>query len=248
MAAVDVGRAGVQSAEARVSSAELDLSYCTVNAPITGLIGAKQVSIGDLVGKGEPTLLATLSTLDPIWFYCNISEDSYIRAKEYSISSGKDIFSLPLTLILAGGKEHAGRGRFVFIDRAVDVKTGTLRVRAEFPNTEKILRPGMFARVRVDIGTNKDAIVIPQRALTELQGKSFVWTVSPQGVANQRAVTPGELTGSNVVITEGLKAGERIIVEGLQKAREGAPVNAMTAAQLDAMKSAAAAGVKSEKH
>ena len=108
----------------------------------------------------------------------------------------------------------------------MDVKTGTLRVRAEFPNKDKLLRPGMFARVRVDIGTRKDSIVIPQRALVELQGKSFVWVVSPEGIASQRAVTSGEQVGSDVVILEGLKPGERIILEGVQKAREGAPVNA----------------------
>ena len=246
-ASVDVGKAGVQTAQARVDAAKLDLSYCDVKAPITGLIGAKQVSIGDFVGRGEPTLLATMSTLDPIWFYCNVSEDNYLKAKERSVEFGKDIFSLPLTLILAGNKNHSGKGRFVFIDRAVDVKTGTMRVRAEFPNKEKILRPGMFARVRVDIGTRKDSIVIPQRALIELQGKSFVWVVSTEGVTNQRAVTPGELVGSDVMIMDGLKAGERIITEGIQKAREGAPVKAMTAAQIAAMKSAPAAEAKPDK-
>lgn len=238
LASVEVGEAGVQSANARVDSAKLDLGYCDVKAPITGLIGAKQVSIGDLVGRGEPTLLATMSTLDPIWFYCNVSEVDYIRAKERSIKLGKQIEALPLTLILANGKEHPGQGRFVFIDRAVDIKTGTLRVRAEFPNPDKLLRPGMFARVRVDIGTRKDCIVIPERTLVELQGKSFVWVVSAEGIANQRSVTVGEQVDSNILILDGLKAGERIIHEGVQKAHEGSPVTALTSAQLAAMKPA----------
>ncbi|MCX6868682.1 MAG: efflux RND transporter periplasmic adaptor subunit, partial [Verrucomicrobia bacterium] len=158
LAAVDAGKANVLTAQSRVEPARLNLGYCEVLAPMTGLIGAKQVSIGDLVGKGEPTLLATMSTLDPIWFYCNVSEVSYIKVKEWSTKGGKDIFSLPLTLILSSGTEHPDKGSFVFIDRAVDVKTGTIRMRAKFPNADKILRPGMSARIRVDLGTRKDCI------------------------------------------------------------------------------------------
>ena len=240
LASVEVGKAGVVTARSRVESAQIDLGYCQVKAPITGLIGAKQVSIGELVGKGEPTLLATMSTLDPIWFYCNVSEVEYIQAESKSRQSGKEIASLPLTLILSDGEVHPDQGKFVFIDRAVNVKTGTLRIRAEFPNKKKLLRPGMFARVKVDLGTRKDSIRIPERALVELQGKTFVWTVGQDGKANQRAVKVGEQIDSDFVIQEGVKVGERIIVEGLQKAREDAPVNAMTAAQIAAMNSASA--------
>ncbi len=240
LASVDLGKAGVITAEARVESAQIDLGYCEVKAPITGLIGAKQVSIGELVGKGEPTLLATMSTLDPIWFYCNVSEVEYIQAEAKSRLSGKDIASLPLELILSDGVALPDQGRFVFIDRAVDVKTGTLRIRAEFPNRQKLLRPGMFARVKVDLGTRKDSILIPERSLVELQGKTFVWIVGQNGMASQRAVKVGEQVGSDFVINEGLKTGERIILEGLQKARENAPVTAMTAAQMAAMNSTSA--------
>jgi RND family efflux transporter MFP subunit len=230
LASVDVGEAGVITASARVESAQIDLGYCVVKAPITGLIGAHQVSIGELVGKGEPTLLATISTLDPIWFYSNVSEVDYIKAEEKGRLIGRDVATLPLTLILADGKEHTDQGRFVFIDRAVDVKTGTLRVRAEFPNRDKLLRPGMFARVRVDLGTLKDSIKIPQRAVVELQGRTFVWIVTPENTASQRPVKVGELDGSDIVVREGIKLGERIIVEGLQKVREGMPVNPTKAA------------------
>lgn len=239
LASVDVGLAGVETAKARVESAQLDLGYCDVKSPITGLIGAKQVSIGELVGKGEPTLMATISTLDPIWFYCNVSEVEYIKAEQRSRLIGKDIASLPVHLILPDGKEHSDQGRFVFIDRAVDVKTGTLRVRAEFPNKDKLLRPGMFARVRIDLGTRKDCLEVPERALVELQGKTFLWVVGEDGKAAQRMVETGERNGSNFLITAGLKPGEKIIVEGIQKARQGAPVNAMSAAQLAATNAAA---------
>lgn len=248
LASVDVGQASVITAQSRVESAQLDLGYCEVKAPITGLIGASQVAVGELVGKGEPTLLATISTLDPIWFYCNVSEVDYMKAEEKSRDIGRDIASLPLTLILAGGAEHPDQGRFVFIDRAVDVKTGTLRIRAEFPNKKKQLRPGMFARVRVDLGNRKDSIEVPERAVIQLQGKNFLWVISPEGTASQRSVKIGEQVGSNFLVLEGIKTGERIIVEGLQKAREGAKVNAMTAAQLAAMKSASTAEEKPAKH
>ena len=244
LASVDVGEAGVITAQARVESTQLDLGYCTVKAPITGLIGATQVSIGELVGKGEPTLLATISTLDPIWFYCNVGETEYIKAETKSREMGRDVASLPLTLIHSDGVEHPDKGRFVFIDRAVDVKTGTLRIRAEFPNKMKLLRPGMFARVHVDLGTRKDSIEVPQRAIVELQGKNFLWIVTPENTASQRPVKVGELVGSNVVVLDGVKVGERIVVEGLQKVRQGATVTAMTAAQMAAMESAPATEAK----
>ena len=240
LASVDVGKAGVETAQARVQSAQLDLGYCEVKALASGLIGAKQVSIGELVGKGEPTLMATISTLDPIWFYCNVSEVEYIKAEQKSRTLGKPVATLPLHLILSDGEIHPDRGSFVFIDRAVDVKTGTLRVRAEFPNKEKLLRPGMFARVRVDIGVQKDSIEVPERAVVELQGKTFVWVVGSDEKASQRAIKLGERSGSNLLVLEGLQPGERIVVEGLQKVREGAPVTAMTATQMAAMSSAGA--------
>ncbi len=247
-AAVDVGKAGVTTAEARVQATQLDLGYCTVTAPTTGLIGAKQVSIGELVGKGEPTLMATISTLDPIWFYCNVSEVEYLKAEAKSRDSGRDIQKVPLTLILSSGTEHPDAGHFVFIDRAVDSKTGTLRVRAEFPNKEKLLRPGMFARVRADLGKKPNSITVPERAIVELQGKNFVWVISGDGKANQRPVKLGEQVGSDFLVLEGLKAGEKIVIEGIQKVREGAPVTAMSAAQMAAMNAAPANAEKPAKH
>jgi RND family efflux transporter MFP subunit len=232
VASVAVGEANVLSAKARVESAQLDLGYCRVTAPLAGLIGAKQVSVGSLVGKGEPTLLATISQLDPIWFYCNISEVQYLRAETETRRTGKNVDDVPITLLLATGAEHPAKGKIVFLDRAVDVKTGTLRVRAAFPNPQKILRPGMFARVKVDIGVRPDSILVPERAVTELQGKNFAWVIGADNKASQRAVRVGETIGENVMILEGLRAGERIVVEGLQKVREGAEVQPKTAAQL----------------
>ena len=231
-ASVDVGKASVLSAQARVESASIDLGYCNVRAPISGLIGAKQVSIGELVGKGDPTLLATISKLDPIWFYCSVGEVEYLRAESEARRLGKKVSELVVTLILPDGTEHPAKGKFVFIDRAVDVKTGTLRVRAEFPNPEKRLRPGMFARIKVDLGDRAGTILVPMRAVLELQGKNFVWVVGSDNKATQRPIKVGAQLGENLVVLEGVKAGERIVLEGLQKVREGAEVNAMTAQQM----------------
>jgi membrane fusion protein (multidrug efflux system) len=232
VASVDVSKANVLSAEARVESANIDLGYCDVKAPVSGLIGAKQVPVGSLVGKGQPTLLATISTLDPIWFYCALSEVDYLRAERKVRETGRRVTDLPVTLILADGSEHPDTGKWVFLDRAVDVTTGTLRARAEFANSKNVLRPGMFARVRINLKTEKDSILVPQRAVQELQGKNFVWVVDADNKSTQRPVTPGPSIGSDVIIQEGLKPGERVIVEGVQKARHGELVQPRTAAQM----------------
>jgi membrane fusion protein (multidrug efflux system) len=232
VASVDVGKANVLSAEANLLYAELNVTYCDIRSPITGLIGAKLVALGDLVGRGEPTLLATVSKLDPIWFYCNVSEVSFLRTQAEAKRTGFKLEDLPLTLLLSDGAVHEPKGKFVFIDRAVDVKTGTLRVRAEFPNTAKTLRPGMFARIRVDIGDRANSILVPERAITELQGKSFVWVVGADKKTSQRPVRVGGQFGEKLLVVEGLKPGELVVLEGVQKVREGGEVRTATAAEL----------------
>jgi len=239
LASVEIGKADVVSAQARVESAQLDLDYCDVRVPIgltAGLIGAKQVSVGSLVGKGEPTLLATISTMQPIWFYCAISEVDYLHAERRVRESGRTLRDVPLKLFKADGAEHPHAGKWVFVDRAVDVTTGTLRARAEFANVQTannwVLRPGMFARARIELKTEKDSILVPQRAVQELQGKSFVWVVGEGDKAAQRPVKVGAEIGGDVIVLEGLKAGERLIVEGVQKVRDGSPVQPKTAAQM----------------
>jgi membrane fusion protein (multidrug efflux system) len=243
VASVDVGKAAVLSAEARVQSAMLDVGYCDVRAPISGLIGATMVQVGELVGKGSPTLLATISQLDPIWFYCNVSEVDFLRAEADMQRSGKRFSDLPISLVLANGMKHPEEGRVVFIDRAVDPKTGTLRVRAAFANPQKSLRPGMFARIVVDLGVRPDSILVPERAVAELQGDNFVWVISPDNKAMQRPVKVDRQIGEKLLITEGLKSGDRIVLEGLQKVRDGMPVNPMTAEE---MKMAGAAARQAE--
>ena len=197
-----------------------------MRAPITGLIGAKQVSIGELVGKGEPTLLATMSTLDPIWFYCNVSEVEYLQAESQEPATpARKLGELPLTLILADGTEHPDQGKFVFIDRAVDVKTGTLRVRAEFPNPDEAAAARACSRGSgwTSARARTASWCRSGRSSNCRARTSSGWsarTTRPR----QRPVKVGEQVGSSVLIIEGLKAGERIVVEGVQKVREGAPV------------------------
>ena len=232
VASVAVGQANVQSAESRVEAAKIDLSYCDVNAPSSGLIGAASVSVGSLVGKGEPTLLATISQLDPIWFYCNIGEAQFLRSESEARRTGKSLSDLPITLILANGEEHPAKGKIVFLDRAVDTKTGTLRVRAEFANTAKNLRPGMFGRIKVDLGVRPDSLMVPERAVVQLQGKQFVWVIDAGNKVSQRPVTVGETVGDRVVIAGGLNVGELIVTEGLQKVREGALVQPQAAGEI----------------
>ena len=233
VATKEANEANVASAEARVKSAELDLGYCDVKAPIAGRIGAKQVSIGTLVGKGEPTLLATISQVDPIWFYCSISEVDFLQADRLAREAGRKMGELPVHLILSDGTEHPEPGKWVFVDRVVDPTTATIRGRAEFPNPTRALRPGMFARVRISLPPGKGNIVVPERALTELQGKNFVWVVGAGNKATQRSVevAPNRV-GSDVIILSGLQPGERVVVEGVQKLREGAPVQLMAAPPL----------------
>lgn len=233
--ATQVNEANLTSAEARVKSAELDLGYCDIRAPLAGRIGAKEVPVGSLVGKGEPTLLATISQVDPIWFYCSISEVDYLNADRLAREAGRKMGELPVTLILADGTEHPEPGKWVFVDRIVDPTTATIRARAEFPNPTRVLRPGMFARVRISLPTGEGNILVPERALTELQGRNFIWVLDGDSKARQRRVEVAPMrVGSDAVILKGLEPGERVVVEGVQKLREGVVAIPLTAEQVAA--------------
>jgi membrane fusion protein (multidrug efflux system) len=224
LAAVEVERERVVSAEAAVASAELDLGYCQVQAPISGLIGSRQVSVGSLVGKGEPTLLATISELDPIWLSVSISEEDYLQVSRKAQEHQRMLGELPVAMVLPDGTDYSDVGKWVFLDRVVNATTGTLRAKAEFSNPNGLLRPGMFARARVAIRPEQKSILVPEQAVLELVGKNFVWVVDDADRASQRLVSVGRRVGGNLVVEKGVVPGERIIVAGMQKAREGAPV------------------------
>jgi membrane fusion protein (multidrug efflux system) len=220
-------RTGVAAARANVDAAKLDLGYTTIRSPIAGLIGKRLVAPGNLVGKDEPTLLDTVSSIDPIRVNATISEAEYLRFfaqhKDGSSNSG------PLDLILVDGRVFPYQGKLVIVDRAVDETTGTLNFVAEFPNPEGLLRPGQFGRVRAVVETVRDAVVVPKRAVQEIQGMQALFVVGADNKVELRTIQPGETAGDLLIVREGLKPGERVIVDGTQKARPGSMVNPTTA-------------------
>lgn len=231
LAQLDRAAAGVDSGKADVRTAELDFTYCEVRAPIAGLIGAKQAEVGSLVGRGQPTLLATISPLDPITVASTISEVEYLRTRR---DAGERTDPLPVELLLPDGTTHPHPGRFTFADRAVDPSTGTLKIRADFPNPEKIVRPGQFARLRVRLRDREKALLVPQRAVQEIQGQHNVWSVGADRKAIFRRVELGARIGNLWLVEKGLTAGDRLVVEGLNKVRPGAEVDPKPATISDA--------------
>jgi membrane fusion protein, multidrug efflux system len=216
---VDQAMAAVQAGDAAVKNADLDVSYCTITAPMDGMIGQRLVSPGNLVGRGEPTLLATISTLDPLRVSFAISEAEYIKiAARMGSAANKPV---ALDLILADGAVFPHKGKAVIAERAVDEKTGTLTIIAEFPNPERLIRPGQFGRIRGAIDIAKDAVLIPQQAVMEEQGTRTVYIVDSGNKVAVRTVILGERYENLVIVKEGVKPGERVIVEGLQKVRPG---------------------------
>lgn len=227
LAAQDQTSAAVAAAAADVRSAELDLAYCDVHAPISGLIGAKQMDVGALVGKGSPTLLATISPLDPIRVQITVSEVQYLHARRES--STNDARELNVSLILPDNSVHPHIGHLVFAERTVDPTTGTLKIRAEFPNPEKLVRPGQFARVRIGLPERQNAILVPQRAVQEIQGQNNVWVVDEAAKVSFRKTVMGDRIGNLWLVESGLKAGEKIVIEGLGKVRNDLTVEPVAA-------------------
>ena len=224
VANLDTAKAGVSGAKSAVAGAALDLSYTTIRSPITGLIGKRLVDPGNLVGKGEATLLDTVSSVDPIRVSVTISEAEYLRLRGQQ-AAGRVAIGVPLELVLADGSVFPHKGKIVFVDRAVDTKTGTLTGIAEFPNPNAVLRPGQFGRVRASIETAENAILIPKRAVQEIQGMQAVLVVDADNMVALRTIKPGESVGPLLIVQDGLKPGERVIVDGMQKARPGTKVN-----------------------
>jgi membrane fusion protein (multidrug efflux system) len=225
----DAAIAQVDAGKAAVEKAEFDLSYTTITAPLDGLIGTTKVKAGNLVGRGESTLLVTISQIDPIFFRAGIAEAEYLKvARRFmerqamgAVRGGKT----PVQLILADGTVHPHEGFLDAVERNVDTLTGTIALQIKFDNPERILRPGQFGRVRFVIEQRKDALLVPQRAVQELQNLYNVAVVGADNKVSFRTVKVGPREGTLWVIEEGLKPGERVVVEGLQRLREGATVN-----------------------
>ncbi len=221
--AEQAARAAVIAAKAVVNKAQVDLSFTKITSPIDGIAGIAKAQIGNLVGPGSIEELTTVSTVDPIKVYVPLSEQEYLR--DLQNGKGHTQRKMLLDLVLADGSVHRHKGVFAFADRQVDVRTGTIKVAALFPNPGNILRPGQFARVRAQTMTKKGALLIPQRAVTELQGSYQVAVVGADNKVDIRPVKVAERVDNLWVIDEGLRPGERVIAEGIQKIKQGMEVN-----------------------
>jgi membrane fusion protein (multidrug efflux system) len=225
-------RAGVRASEAAVDLAEINKSYTRIIAPIDGLIGLTKARPGEFVGRDpSPVVLNILSDIEPIRVRFSISEREYlIMARTYLAThdrqdrGSRSEQRSDLILILADGTEHDHHGKAVAAAQSIDQETGTYTVEATFPNPERFLLPGQFARVRAIYETLEDVVVIPKQAISELQSLYRVYVVNSSNVVEVKEVTLGPETGNDVVIESGLEAGEMVIVEGLQKVRPGMTV------------------------
>lgn len=218
--------AQVAAAQAQVDQANLNLGFTKVRSLINGIAGLAKGQIGDLVGP--TTVLTTVSQVDPIKAYFSISEQEYLKfasrisavAEGAKLPSGKKT----LELILSDGSVYSQKGWVVLADRQVDQKTGTIRLAGAFDNPGSVLRPGMFGRIRAVTGVSKGALLVPQRAVIETQGSYSVVVVGPDNKASIRPVKTGDRIGQLWVITQGVSPGEQVVAEGMQKVKEGAPV------------------------
>ncbi len=221
----DLVAAKLKQAEAALSRAQLDLDNTRVPAPLTGHIGRTQVTEGALVGHGEATLLATIEQVDPI--YANFTQagaDMFRLQQAFQSGALKRTGSTRVELVLEGGAVYPRPGKLLFSDLAVDPATGSVSLRAEFPNPKHELLPGMFARIRFPEASADNSIKVPQRAVQTGPQGQFVMIVDTAGMVAPRPVKTGGMTGGDFIITEGLTPGDRVIVNGLQKARPGATV------------------------
>jgi membrane fusion protein (multidrug efflux system) len=242
LSAQEAARAQVDAMKAAVDKATLDLGYTRITSPIDGLVGTTQVKAGNLVGRGESTLLTTVSQTDPILFRAGVSEAEYLRiAKRVQELGGQPAARkrAEVELLLADGTVLPHKGTLDSIERAVDPTTGTLAVQFKFPNPERLVRPGQYGRARGVSETKAGALLVPQRAVTELQNLYSVAVVGEGNKVAFRNVKVGPRVDGLWVIEEGLKPGEKVVVEGLQRLRDGAVVSPKPVAAVPGGKGAA---------
>jgi len=219
--------AEVDVARAALKRAEIDLGHAAVTAPIGGRIGRALVTEGALVGKGEATHLATIEQYDPIRVAFSQSSTDFLQLQEAIRKGTATASQAPVRLVLENGREYGQPGRILFNDLAVDPATGTVGIRAEFPNAKRELLPGQFVTVRLPLSQARDVITVPQRSVQVAPQGQMVMLVGPEDKVVPMPVTTEGLSGSDWIVVEGLKGGERVIVNGLQKARPGTPVKAV---------------------
>jgi membrane fusion protein (multidrug efflux system) len=226
-ATVESAQALIKSDEAAVETARINLDFTRLVAPIDGIAGQAQLQVGALVNLSSGPV-TSVSTVDPIKVYFTVGEPQYLAwRKRFPTDTTREAAdkNLHLQLILADGSTYAYEGRFFFADRQVNEGTGAIRLAGLFSNPGNILRPGGYAKVRAVIRTEHDALLVPQRAVTELQGSYQIATVDDQNKVSIRTVKVGDLVGSQWVINDGLKPGEKVVAEGVQKVRPGMVVN-----------------------
>ena len=221
----DTAVAARATTKASLAQAELNLEFTQIKSPIDGIAGIATAQLGDLVGPSTG-VLTTVSTVNPIKVYFPVSEQAYLQFRNQPAGAGRRFpEDMELELILSDGTKYPQKGKFLALDRQIDPGTGTLRIAATFPNAENLLRPGQYARVRAMVGVVSNALEVPQRAVSELQGTYQVAVVGTDNIAHLHAVKVGARVGSQWIITEGLKVDDQIVVEGLQKVKEGTAVN-----------------------
>jgi RND family efflux transporter MFP subunit len=226
-ATVATADAQIKSAQAAVETARINLEFTRLIAPIDGIAGQAQLQVGALVTPGSGTV-TSVSTVDPIKAYFTVSESEYLDwNRRFPTQSSLDEAdkNLHLRLILADGSTYQREGTFYFADRQVNIGTGAIRLAALFPNPGNILRPGGYGKVRAAVRTQKDALLVPQRAVSELQGAYQVAVVNRENKVSIQTVSVGDRIGSDWIITGGLKPGDRVVAEGAQKLRPGSQVN-----------------------
>lgn len=230
VAQYEASKASVEATEARLRASKIQLSYTKINSPIDGIIGKTKAKVGDFVGRSpNPVILNVVSNTDPIHVEFFLTENQYLQlARRYSMlrdsenePAPPDGPRAPLEMILADGTVFSDQGRFVFIDREIDPTTGAILVQVAFPNPDKLIRPGQFAKIRTVQEVVEAGILVPQRCVMELQGLYRVLVVTGDNKIEERNVTVGQTLGSDWLIREGLKSGEKIVYEGLQKVRDG---------------------------
>lgn len=222
-AQIDTTAAQVESNKALLRNAELNLEYATIRSPISGRVGDSLIEVGGLVTKTSPQPLTTVIPLDPIWVRFKVSESEYLDYQKRSDRS--DLSKLPLELLLANNTVHPYPGHIQNSVNQVDQKTGTLELQATFPNPQHNLLPGQFGRVRVRVNERHGVITVPQRAVLELQGLQSVLTIDDHNIVVPRGVVTSDRVGEQWIVDQGLKPGDKVIVEGVLKARPGSPVN-----------------------
>jgi membrane fusion protein (multidrug efflux system) len=236
-ATYDASLSSLEAAKAQLRASEIELSYTKISSPISGIIGKTQAKVGDFVGKDpSPVILNTVSQVDTILVTFFITETQYLEFTRYKASRNATQQKIDdedqeanFELILIDGSTYNHKGKLDFVDREVDTTTGAMLVQASFPNPEKLLRPGQFTRVRIKVQVVKDAILIPQRSVMEIQGLHNVFVVDSNNKIVTREIEVGPKLGSFWMIKQGLKPGEQVVYEGLQKVRDGVTVKATIA-------------------